>query len=145
MAARSLEIRGNLQSDYGDVYTKEALAALDALAPLDKDRQALMKARIERRNARARNKQRIAFLDPNATIGKYRTRVRETSKAARSRKTSSDSGFRAQVLQHDRTRLSKRAFATSHTRSFPAPTDGCSTAKTLWARSPRCLWTITAT
>src|SRR5262245_54345093 len=77
MAARSLEIRGNLQSEYEDVYTKEALAALDALAPLDKERQALMRDRIERRNARARNKQRIAFLDPNATIGRTNIKVQD--------------------------------------------------------------------
>ena len=77
MAARSLEIRGNLQSEYPDVYTNEALAALEALAPLDKERQALMRARIERRNARSRNKQRITFLDPNATIGRTKIKVQD--------------------------------------------------------------------
>ena len=77
MAARSLEIRGNLQSDYPDVYTNEALAALEALAPLDKERQALMRARIERRNTRSRNKQRITFLDPNATIGRTKIKVQD--------------------------------------------------------------------
>src|SRR5215510_11026693 len=75
--ARALEIRGNLQSDYKDVFTNEALAALEALAPLDKERQALMRARIERRNTRARNKQRIAFLDPNATIGRTNIKVQD--------------------------------------------------------------------
>ena len=59
MAAQALEIRGNLQNDYQDILTGEALDALNALAGLDQDRQALMKARIERRNNRARNKQRI--------------------------------------------------------------------------------------
>src|SRR6186997_1373 len=77
MAARSLEIRGNLQSDYQDVFTKEALAALEALAPLDKERQALMRARIERRSVRARNKQRITFLDANATIGRTNIKVQD--------------------------------------------------------------------
>src|SRR5262245_30934068 len=70
-----LEIRGNLRSDYSDIYTKEAVEALNVLAPLDKARQALMKARIERRNARARNRQRIAFLDPNSTIGRTNIKV----------------------------------------------------------------------
>ena len=75
--ARAFEIRGNLQNDYRDVYTNEALAALDALAPLDKDRQALMRARIERRNNRFRNRQRITFLDPNATIGRRNITVQD--------------------------------------------------------------------
>src|SRR4029453_450007 len=77
MAARLLEIRGNLQNDYRDVYTDAALAALEALAPLDKERQALMRARIERRNTRSRNKQRITFLDPNATIGRRTIKVQD--------------------------------------------------------------------
>src|SRR5262245_44190492 len=76
MAGR-LEIRGGLQSEYGDVYTDEALAALNALASLDKDRQAVMRARIERRNARARDKQRIAFLDPNSTIARTKIKVQD--------------------------------------------------------------------
>jgi malate synthase len=70
-----LEIRANLQKEYPDVYTKAALDALNALAPLDKERQALMKARIERRNNRARNRQRIAFLDPASTIGRTNIKV----------------------------------------------------------------------
>ncbi|HLN92569.1 MAG TPA: malate synthase, partial [Thermoanaerobaculia bacterium] len=44
------------------------MAALAALAPLNGPRRALMKARIERRAARARNRQRIDFLDPGGTI-----------------------------------------------------------------------------
>ena len=32
MAARKLEIRGNLESAYADVFTPEAVAALEALA-----------------------------------------------------------------------------------------------------------------
>jgi malate synthase len=76
MAGR-LEIRGNLLNEYRDVYTDAALAALNALAPLDKERQAVMQARIERRNARARNKQRIAFLDPNSTIPRTKIKVQD--------------------------------------------------------------------
>src|SRR5689334_10810621 len=64
MASRKFEIRGNLDSAYADVFTSEALAALDALAGLDTERKAVMTARMERRLARARNKQRIMFLDP---------------------------------------------------------------------------------
>jgi malate synthase len=73
----ALEIRGNLRNDYSDILTDEAVAALNAIAPLDKDRQALMKARIERRNNRARNKQRLGFLDPNATIGRRTLKVQD--------------------------------------------------------------------
>ncbi|HTK78445.1 MAG TPA: hypothetical protein VL371_24510, partial [Gemmataceae bacterium] len=70
MAARKLEIRGNLATAYGDVFTPEAVAALEALAVLDADRKAVMAGRIARRAARARNRERIAFLDPQATIGR---------------------------------------------------------------------------
>src|SRR6185369_811256 len=68
MAARKLEIRGNLESAYADVFTPEAVAALEALAGLDADRKGLMAARIQRRAERARLGQRLRFLDPQATI-----------------------------------------------------------------------------
>ena len=77
MAARNLEFRGNLESAYADAYTPEAIAALEALAGLDADRKALMTARIERRRARARNKQSIDFLDPEAAIGRTNIKVKD--------------------------------------------------------------------
>src|SRR5437660_884102 len=77
MAARKLEIRGNLEDTYGDVFTPEAVAALDALAGLDADRKALMAARIERRAARAKNKQRIDFLDSQATMARTNIKVQD--------------------------------------------------------------------
>jgi malate synthase len=77
MSARKLEIRSNLESVYPDVFTPEAIAALEALAGLDTDRKAVMKSRIERRAARARNKQRIAFLDPKATIARTKIKVQD--------------------------------------------------------------------
>src|SRR5262249_39855890 len=77
MAGRTLEIRGNLENAYADVFTPEAVAALEALAGLDADRKAVMAARIERRAVRARNKQRIAFLDPQATIARTRIKVQD--------------------------------------------------------------------
>src|SRR6516165_9663262 len=82
MAARKLEIRGNLENAYADVFTPVAVAALEALAGLDADRKALMAARIERRAARARDKQRIAFLDPQATIGRTKIRVQDARAGA---------------------------------------------------------------
>jgi malate synthase len=77
MAARKLEVRGKLESAYQDVFTPEALAALEALADLDADRKAVMAARTARRAARFRNKQRIDFLDPNSTIPRTQTKVQD--------------------------------------------------------------------
>src|SRR2546426_11910078 len=77
MGTRALEIRGNLENDYRDVFTGEAVAALEALSGLDKDRKAVMAGRIERRAARARNKQRITFLDPAATISRTKIKVQD--------------------------------------------------------------------
>src|SRR5262244_2413499 len=72
-----LEIRGNLQSQYRDVFTSEAIEALNALGHLDRDRKQLMSARIERRAARARDKQRITFLDPKSAIGRTDIKVHD--------------------------------------------------------------------
>ena len=63
-----LEIRRNLEHTYADVYTKPATGALQSLVGFDRDRKDLMKARIERRAARARTGERIDFLDPQAHI-----------------------------------------------------------------------------
>src|SRR5215472_9431442 len=72
-----LEIRGNLQSQYRDVFTSEAIEALNELGHLDRDRKQLMSARIERRAARARDKQRITFLDPKSPIGRTDIKVQD--------------------------------------------------------------------
>jgi malate synthase len=82
MAARKLEIRGNLEYAYADVFTPEAVAALEALAGLDAARKAVMAARLSRRAARARNKQRFAFLDPQATIVRTRIKVQDARAGA---------------------------------------------------------------
>jgi malate synthase len=68
MESRRLEIRGTLKTTYADVYTPGVLAALEELVPLDADRKAVMAARIERRAARARDRQPIRFLDPQSRI-----------------------------------------------------------------------------
>jgi malate synthase len=82
MAARTLEIRGNLENAYADVFTPEAVAALEALAGLDADRKAVLAARIQRRAARARDRQRIAFLDPQATIARTQIKVQDARAGA---------------------------------------------------------------
>jgi malate synthase len=72
-----IEIRQAARAAYSDVYTPEAIEAMKALAPLDNDRRAVMATRIERRQARAASKQRIAFLDPQATIARTNIRVQD--------------------------------------------------------------------
>src|SRR4051794_37877580 len=82
MPARRLEIRGNLETAYPDVVTPVAVAALEALAGLDADRKAVMAARIARRAARARDRQRITFLDPGATIARTNIKVQDARDGA---------------------------------------------------------------
>ena len=59
-----LEIRTSARTAYDDVFTKDAIATLEAVAPLDADRKAVMAARLARRARRAQNHERIAFLEP---------------------------------------------------------------------------------
>lgn len=77
MPSHKLHIRGNLEKAYPDVYTAEAIAALEALAGLDADRRAVMAARIQRRAMRARNRQCIEFLDPQSTIARTNIKVQD--------------------------------------------------------------------
>ena len=69
-AAGPLQIRGSLATRYADVFTPEALVALELLAPFDRDRHALMQARLDRRRARASSRTPVGFLPPDATIGR---------------------------------------------------------------------------
>ena len=82
MTGRRLQVRGTLESDYKDVLTPEAIAALEALAGLDADRKAVMAARIERRAARARDRKRITYLDPQSYIPRTRIKVQEARDGA---------------------------------------------------------------
>ena len=77
MPSKTLEVRATLEANYPDVFTPEALAALAALAPLDADRKAVMTARIARRAARVRDRQRIAFLDPRSVIPRTQIKVQD--------------------------------------------------------------------
>ncbi|MDP2389695.1 MAG: malate synthase, partial [Acidobacteriota bacterium] len=74
-AARPLEIRGTLETDFADVLTPAAVAALEHLAHFDRDRKKLMDERIERRRHRAQNQQRIGFLQPGELIGRTAIKV----------------------------------------------------------------------
>jgi len=73
----TLVTRDRVQQDYPDIFTPEVLAALEQLAPLNRDRQEAMKARIERRAERAGSGRRIEFLDPGSTIPRSGIRVQD--------------------------------------------------------------------
>jgi malate synthase len=77
-----LEIRARFEHEYPDVYTPRALDALRALAPFDRDRKEVMAARVERRAARVRNRERIHFLDLDTEIPRTRLTVRDARRGA---------------------------------------------------------------
>jgi len=67
-ASTTLRIRDHLLAEYPDVYTPEALAALEVMARFNPDQKALMRERIARRVRRFANREKIGFLDPASTI-----------------------------------------------------------------------------
>ncbi|MBM4185293.1 MAG: malate synthase [Gemmatimonadetes bacterium] len=73
----TIQIRAGLESAYPDVYTPAALSAVRALSAFDRDVKSAMRSRIERRRSRFREKRRIGFLDPDATIGRTSIKVRD--------------------------------------------------------------------
>ena len=77
-----IRVRGDLKRVYDDVFTPEVLSALDVLAPLDANRQAVMTARIQRRAAPRARRQPIAFLDPESTIGRTGIKVADARRGA---------------------------------------------------------------
>src|SRR5258706_1997046 len=70
-----LALREGVLQRYEDVLTPAALAALEALAPFNAERQRIMRERIARRSARQRESRRIEFLDPSATIPRTKLTV----------------------------------------------------------------------
>src|SRR5678816_4061706 len=75
--ANSIHIKGNLQEQYKDVYTTEAISALNELSPFNKEVKAAMQARIERRADRERSKKRVSFLDPESFIPRTKIKVKD--------------------------------------------------------------------
>ncbi len=73
----TLELRETAFQSYRDVFTPEALAALEALAPLNRDRREVMARRQALRAERARLGRRIEFLDPAALIPRTAIRVQD--------------------------------------------------------------------
>jgi len=66
--AARLEFSREALASYPDVFSPDALKALDVLAEFDDRRREIMDARLQRRASRMRNRQPIAFLDPHAEI-----------------------------------------------------------------------------
>jgi malate synthase len=77
----SLVVRDSLIETYPDLFTADLRSALEALAPFDDERRALMDARLARRAERFRERRRIAFLDPDATIGRTGLTVQDARDA----------------------------------------------------------------
>ena len=77
LPGRGLTVRADIAQRYADVLTPAAWEALEVLAPFDDDRRRLMRERIERRAARAREGRRIGFLDAAATISRTSLTVRD--------------------------------------------------------------------
>jgi malate synthase len=75
--SETLQFRQGAREAYPDVYTPAAVAALEALAPLDPRRRELMAARTARRLERFRDGRRIAFLDPESLIPGTTLRVQD--------------------------------------------------------------------
>ncbi|HWB26713.1 MAG TPA: hypothetical protein VG738_14620 [Chitinophagaceae bacterium] len=72
-----MEIRGNVQQVYSDVYTPEALSALQALAPFNAIVKEVMASRIQRRKERFENKTRITFLEAGSYIPRTNINVQD--------------------------------------------------------------------
>ena len=68
MNNNTIIIRDNLKLEYKDIYTAEAIEALQALAHFNKSVKNLMAERINRRNERQKNKSRITFHDSESLI-----------------------------------------------------------------------------
>ena len=84
-------VRSELVDRYPDILTPAALAALHALAPLNAQRQQLMRERIARRIKRFAQRQPLGFLDPAATIGGTQLTVQQAR----------DGQFEGSVIPHD--------------------------------------------
>jgi len=76
-ASPGLEIRRGLTESYSDVLTPEAIEALRVLSRFEAPRRALMESRLQRRARRARDGERIEFLDPEMVIPGTEITVRD--------------------------------------------------------------------
>ena len=97
----TIQIRSGVADAYPDVLTGEVGAAIAALAPLNEIRRDLMAARIERRADRARDRKRLAFLDPESVIGGTSLKVAD-ARAGRFEGSEIPEDLRRQWIQGDR-------------------------------------------
>ena len=73
----NLNIRNNLTDSYQDIFTPEAISALQALAPFNREIKEAMNARLSRRRERQENKTRIQFPDPESFIPRTKIKVKD--------------------------------------------------------------------
>ena len=81
-----LHIRDNIEQSYGDVYTPEAIAALEFMSRFNGEQKAIMEKRTQRRKRRYEAGERITFLDPGSLIPRTSIKVKD----ARDRKIRGD-------------------------------------------------------
>lgn len=77
-----LEIHSDLAQTYQDIFTPETIGVMNAMAGFNEDRRQFMNDRIQRRSARAHDKQRIEFLDAGAHIGRTGIKVQDARDGA---------------------------------------------------------------
>jgi malate synthase len=70
-----LQVRDQLASEYADIYTPEALGALEFMARFNDEQKRLMDERSQRRAGRIRERHPLTFLDPDALIAGTSIRV----------------------------------------------------------------------
>ena len=76
-STRSIQIRDNLAEEYADIYTPDALAALNFMAQFNQEQKDLMLKRGQRRATRMKEKKPLAFLPPDELIAGTTIRVQE--------------------------------------------------------------------
>lgn len=77
MPANNIQIRDNLKELYQDVYTAEAITALNALSHLNAVIKEVMATRLNRRALRQQKKEPIKFLDPQSLIPRTKIKVQD--------------------------------------------------------------------
>ncbi len=87
----SLHIRNNIDQSYEDIYTEQALRALEFMAQFNVEQKRLMDKRSQRRKNRYENKERITFLDPRSVIPGTQINVQDAR----------DGKFEGGVIPHD--------------------------------------------
>lgn len=91
MEYQQIKLQQRLVEAYPDVYTPQAIQALDVLAPYNSRIKALMNSRITRRSGRSRTRAPIDFLDASAMIPGTNIRVQDAR----------DGRFEGAAIPHD--------------------------------------------